>query len=59
MEQMMNQNGQELGEKEGFSSWRSIGAVAADWAEQARARRDEEAAPHDDHRFVPVAWAAE
>lgn len=44
--------------EEGASSWRPVGAVAALWAAQVRARR-EEAENRQERGFAPVAWAAE
>ena len=58
MEQMMNdlQSGRSV--EEGFSSFRSVGSLAAGWV--ARADSQRRAVPADDEpRFVPVAWAAE
>lgn len=56
---MMNKDRVDEREREGgFSSWRSVGAVAAGLAVRVTVQRDE-AAPLEEPRFIPVAWAAE
>lgn len=41
----------------GFSSWRSVGSVAAGWAARIEAQR--QVAHEDAPAYVPVSWAAE
>ena len=45
--------------EEGFSSFHSIGALAAGWAARAQAHRRAAPAAEDEPCFLPIAWAAE
>ena len=58
MEQMMNHLEEKSQVAEmGFSSWRSMGSVAAGLVARIEAQR--QAAQDEAPAFVPVAWAAE